>query len=53
MQLKYLRKSKLSEAVQYTLNQWIYLIRFLRHGSVEIGYKLGRKSGETDSTGSS
>lgn len=29
-------KSKLSEAVQYTLNQWIYLIRFLRHGSVEI-----------------
>jgi len=29
-------KSKLAEAVQYTLNQWVYIIRYLRHGSVEI-----------------
>lgn len=28
--------SKLAGAIQYMLNQWFYLIRYLRHGSVEI-----------------
>lgn len=28
--------SKLAGAINYMLNQWIYLIRYLRHGSVEI-----------------
>jgi transposase len=29
-------KSKLGEAIQYTLNQWPYLIKYLRHGMAEI-----------------
>jgi transposase len=29
-------KSKLSTAIQYMLNQWCYLIAYLRHGCVEI-----------------
>lgn len=29
-------KSKLAEAVNYTLNQWPYIIRYLRHGIAEI-----------------
>lgn len=29
-------KSKLASAIQYMLNQWFYLIAYLRHGSVEI-----------------
>lgn len=28
--------SKLSGAIYYMLNQWFYLIRYLRHGAVEI-----------------
>jgi transposase len=29
-------KSALGKAIQYTLNQWPYLIRYLRHGRAEI-----------------
>ena len=29
-------KSKLGQAIQYTLNQWPYLIMYLRHGQAEI-----------------
>jgi transposase len=29
-------KSKLGEAIQYTLNQWPYLVAYLRHGMAEI-----------------
>jgi transposase len=29
-------KSKLGKAIQYTLNQWPYLIAYLRHGMAEI-----------------
>jgi transposase len=29
-------KSKLGSAIQYMLNQWLYLIAYLRHGSAEI-----------------
>lgn len=56
-------RSKLSTAIQYFLNQWPYIIRYLRHGSVEIDTNwvendirplaLGRKNwlfvGHTDS----
>lgn len=31
-----LPKSKLGQAIQYTLNQWPYLIAYLRHGQAEI-----------------
>lgn len=30
------RKSKLGEAIDYTLRQWPYLIKYLRHGMAEI-----------------
>ena len=29
-------KSQLANAIQYTLNQWPYLIKYLRHGMAEI-----------------
>lgn len=29
-------KSQLSKAIQYSLNQWPYLIKYLRHGQAEI-----------------
>lgn len=33
---KVLPKSKLMEAIRYTLNQWTYLTAYLRHGKAEI-----------------
>lgn len=33
---KVLPKSQLGEAIHYTLNQWPYLIKYLRHGMAEI-----------------
>jgi transposase len=33
---KVLPKSKLGQAISYTLNQWPYLIAYLRHGMAEI-----------------
>lgn len=29
-------KSQLAKAIQYTLNQWPYLVKYLRHGMAEI-----------------
>jgi transposase len=47
-------KSQLARAIQYTFNQWPYLIKYLRHGMAEIdtnwvegeirGIALGRKN---------
>lgn len=36
MQNKVLPKSKLGKAIAYALNQWRYLIEYLRHGMAEI-----------------
>lgn len=33
-------KSKLGEAIQYTLNQWKFISKYLRHGMVEIDTNL-------------
>ena len=41
---KSLPKSKLGEAVQYALNQWEYLERYVEHGRVEIDNNLVENS---------